>query len=64
MILSDDVAIINQDLRSIVKSNSWLTSSGLLMGRVYHLYLYDNRKYNVKSFIGHSVGLQYVIFIE
>ncbi len=31
------------------------------MGRVYHLYsLYDNRKYNVNSFIGHSVVLQYV----
>ncbi len=52
---------INQDLRSKVKSNSWLTSSSLLMGRVYHLYLfYDNTKYNVNRFIGHSVVLQYV----
>ncbi len=33
------------------------------MGRVYHLYLYDNIKYvNVNSFIGHSVVLQYVTF--
>ncbi len=31
------------------------------MGRVYHLYLfYDNTKYNVNRFIGHSVVLQYV----
>ncbi len=36
------------------------------MGLVYHLYLfYDNRKYNVNSFIGHSVVLQYVtIFVD
>ncbi len=35
-ILADDVAIINQDLRSIVKSNSWLTSNSLLLGCVYY----------------------------
>ncbi len=33
------------------------------MGRVFTIYtcfMYDNRKYNVNSFIGHSVVLQYV----
>ncbi len=35
LILSDDVTIINQDLRSIV----WV-SDVVLMGRVYYLYLF------------------------
>ncbi len=31
------------------------------MGRtIYTCFMYDNRKYNVNSFIGHSVVLQYV----
>ncbi len=31
------------------------------MGRtIYTCFMYDNRKYNVDSFIGHSVVLDYV----
>ncbi len=62
LILSDDVPIINQDLRSIV-SDFWLTCSinGSCSVTIYTRFMYDNRKYvNVNSFIGHSVVLQYV----
>ncbi len=62
LILSDDVAIINQDLRGIV-SDSWLTCiiNGSCLVTIYTRFICDNRKYvNVNSFIGHSVVLQYV----
>jgi len=49
---------INQDLRSIV-SVSWLTCS-IDGSFLLFTLMYDNRKYNVNSFIGHSVVLQYV----
>ncbi len=33
----------------------------VLMGRtIYACFMYDNMKYNVNRFIGHSVVLQYV----
>ncbi len=62
LILSDDVVIINQDLKGIV-SDSWLTCiiNGSCLITIYTCFIYDNRKYvNVNSFIGHSVVLQYV----
>ncbi len=51
--------IINQDLRSIVRVIPGYHA--VLMGRtIYTCFMYDNRKYHVNSFIGHSVVLQYV----
>ncbi len=50
--------IINQHLRSIVRVIPG--EHAVLMGRnIYACFMYDNRKYNVNSFIGHSVVLQY-----